>query len=335
MNIKKRIDKIPGGLMLLPLFTGAIINTFFPDMGTYFGSFTNGLMTGTIPILAVWFFCMGATIKISATRTILKKSGILVLTKVLTAWIIALIVSHFWDKSYMVQSGLFAGFSILTLVASMDMTNGGLYAALMNQYGTKEEAGAFILMTIESGPLVTMLILGTTGVASFDFRLFVGAGLPFIVGMIIGNMDKDLRIFFGNAVQTLIPFFAFALGHSINLNVILQTGFAGILLGCIIVVVTGVPLYLADRYLAGGNGVAGIAASSTAGAAVSTPFLIAQMLPDFKNIAEYATAMVATSVIVTSILVPILTSLCYKWKLKRGKVNTENVVGKTIEDSLE
>lgn len=282
MNIKKRIDKIPGGLMLVPLFAGAIVNTFFPNMGTYFGSFTNGLMTGTIPILAVWFFCMGATIKISATKTILKKSGILVLTKILVAWTVALIASHFWGKTYMVQSGIFAGFSILALVASMDMTNGGLYAALMNQYGTKEEAGAFILMTIESGPLVTMLILGTTGVASFDFRLFAGAALPFIVGMVAGNLDKELRTFFGNAVHTLIPFFAFALGHSINLYVILQTGLGGILLGCMVVLVTGIPLYLADRYLAGGNGVAGVAASSTAGAAVSTPFLIAQMLPDFK-----------------------------------------------------
>ena len=67
-----------------------------------------------------------------------------------------------------IQTGLFTGLSVLALVTAMDMTNGGLYAALMQQYGTQEEAGAFVLTSIESGPLVSMLILGATGVAVFE-----------------------------------------------------------------------------------------------------------------------------------------------------------------------
>ncbi|MHA6498697.1 2-keto-3-deoxygluconate permease, partial [Escherichia coli] len=53
-------------------------HTFSPEAGKYFGSFTNGMITGTVPILAVWFFCMGASIKLSATGTVLRKSGTLV-----------------------------------------------------------------------------------------------------------------------------------------------------------------------------------------------------------------------------------------------------------------
>ena len=56
MNIKKRIDKLPGGLMLVPLFIGALCNTIYPGAGDYFGTFTNGLMHGVLPILAVCFF---------------------------------------------------------------------------------------------------------------------------------------------------------------------------------------------------------------------------------------------------------------------------------------
>ena len=52
-----------------------------------------------------------------------------------------------------IQTGFFAGLSVLAIVSAMDMTNGGLYASLMNQYGTKEESGAFVLMSLESGPL--------------------------------------------------------------------------------------------------------------------------------------------------------------------------------------
>ncbi|KZL89904.1 2-keto-3-deoxygluconate permease [Clostridium magnum DSM 2767] len=58
MQIKKTIEKIPGGMMLIPLLLGACIKTFAPDTGSYLGSFTGGLISGTLPILGVWFFCM-------------------------------------------------------------------------------------------------------------------------------------------------------------------------------------------------------------------------------------------------------------------------------------
>ncbi|WP_409308509.1 2-keto-3-deoxygluconate transporter [Pectobacterium sp. B1J-3] len=311
MKIKQAIDKIPGGLMLVPLFLGALCNTFTPGAGKYLGSFSNGLITGTIPILAVWFFCMGASIELKATGTMLRKSGVLVVTKIATAWVVALIAGTFLPGDG-IQNGMLAGISVLALVAAMDMTNGGLYAALMNQYGSKEEAGAFVLMSLESGPLMTMVILGASGIATFEPQLFVGAVLPFLIGFALGNLDPDLRKLFGNSVQTLIPFFAFALGNTINLAVILQTGFAGIFLGLLVIVVTGIPLILADKFIGGGNGTAGIAASSSAGAAVATPLLIANMAPEFAPVAQQATALVATSVIVTSVLVPILTALWAK-----------------------
>ncbi|AJQ26414.1 MULTISPECIES: 2-keto-3-deoxygluconate transporter [Pelosinus] len=307
MKIKQSIDKIPGGLMLVPLFIGAICHTFFPGSGKYFGSFTNGLITGTVPILAVWFFCMGAGIDIRATGTVLRKSGTLVLTKIAVAWVVAVIAARILPGDG-IQTGFFAGLSTLALIAAMDMTNGGLYASIMQQYGSKEEAGAFVLMSIESGPLVTMLIMGTSGLATFEPRLFVGAVLPFIIGFALGNLDSELREYFGKASNVMIPFFAFALGNTIDLNVIGKTGFLGIMLGISVIIVTGIPLILADKFIGGGNGTAGLAASSTAGAAVTNPLIIGEMLPEFKAVAQAATALVATSVIVTSILVPVLTA---------------------------
>ncbi|WP_458120963.1 2-keto-3-deoxygluconate transporter [Paenibacillus sp. Z6-24] len=316
MNIKKTIDKIPGGMMLVPLFIGALVHTFTPGAGEYFGSFTKGLMTGTVPILAVWFFCMGASIDIRATGTVLRKSGTLVLTKIAVAWVVAMIAAQFLPAGG-VQTGFFAGLSVLALIAAMDMTNGGLYASIMQQYGTKEEAGAFVLMSLESGPLVTMLILGSTGLAVFEPHAFIGAVLPFLVGFLLGNLDHDLRSYFGKATQTLIPFFGFALGCTIDLSVIVQTGMLGILLGVAVIIVTGIPLILADRFIGGGNGTAGLAASSTAGAAVANPVIVASMKPEFLPAAQSATALVAASVIVTSILVPILTAYWAKHMNKK------------------
>ncbi|MFP3550407.1 2-keto-3-deoxygluconate transporter [Paraburkholderia sp. SIMBA_049] len=311
MKLKKAIDRVPGGLMLIPLLLGACVHSFAPGAGKYFGSFTNGLITGTVPILAVWFFCMGATIDLRATGTVLRKSGTLLVTKMLVAWLATIIASSLLPIDG-IKTGLFAGLSVLAITTSMDMTNGGLYAAVMQQYGTKEEAGAFVLMSIESGPLVSMIILGATGVAFFEPRLFVGAVLPFVIGFTLGNLDSALRELFGRCVVPLIPFFGFALGNGIDLNVIVKSGIPGVLLGLGVIVITGIPLILADRYIAGGNGAAGLAASSTAGAAVANPSIIGEMIPHFKPVVPAATAMVATACLVTAILVPILTAMWSK-----------------------
>jgi 2-keto-3-deoxygluconate permease len=316
MKMMKTIEKIPGGLMLVPLFLGAVIHTFAPKSGEYFGSFTNGLMTGTVPILAVWFFCMGAGINIKATGIVLRKSGTLVLTKIAVAWVVAVIAALLIPDGG-VQSGFFTGLSVLALVSMMDMTNGGLYASIMQQYGTKEEAGAFVLMSLESGPLVTMLILGTTGLAAFEPQTFVGAVLPFLIGFVLGNIDNDFRTFFSKATHTMIPFFGFALGNTIDLGVIVETGLLGIVMGLLVIVVTGLPLMLADKFIGGGNGTAGVAASSTAGAAVANPMIIASIKPEFMPVAQSATALVAASVIVTSILVPIITAYWAKYMNKK------------------
>lgn len=261
---------------------------------------------------------MGASINYKNAGLVLRKSGTIVVTKIIVAWIVGFICVAFMPKG-MIQTGFFAGLSTLAIVTSMDMTNGGLYASLMQQYGTKEEAGAFVLTSIESGPLVTMMILGSTGAAYFEPHLFVGAVLPFIVGFILGNLDPELRDFFTPAATIMIPFFAFALGNTIDLTVIFKTGLLGIMLGLGVIVVTGIPLILADRVIGGGNGAAGLAASSTAGAAVTNPMIVGQMIPEFQEIVPAATALVATSVVVTSIVVPIIVAYWVKGVGKKHK----------------
>lgn len=59
MQIKRSIEKIPGGMMLVPLFLGALCHTFSPEAGKYFGSFTNGMITGTVPFWRCGFFAWG------------------------------------------------------------------------------------------------------------------------------------------------------------------------------------------------------------------------------------------------------------------------------------
>ncbi|MEQ5381923.1 2-keto-3-deoxygluconate permease, partial [Escherichia coli] len=72
------------------------------------------------------------------------------------------------------------------------------------------------------------------------------------------------------------------------------------------------PLIIMDIMLGKGRGTAGIAASSTAGAAVATPLLVAEIAPDFAEAAPAATTLVASCVVITAIVVPVITALWAK-----------------------
>lgn len=208
MKIKQSIEKIPGGMMVIPLFLGAIINTIDPTMAKTYGSFTGALMTGAMPIMAAFYICMGATIDLKSTPTILRKGGALLGAKLLAGAILAVIASKFIPNG-MIDSGIFAGLSVLAIVASMNDTNGGLYMALMGQFGKKEDVAAYSIMSLESGAFFTMVTLGVVGLAAFPWQTFVGAILPLIIGMILGNTDADMRKFLSPAIPILVPFFCF------------------------------------------------------------------------------------------------------------------------------
>lgn len=304
--IKRGLDRIPGGMMVVPLAIGAAFATLVPQTASFFGSFTGALFHGALPILAVFYVCMGSTIALGALPRVARRGGVLLATKIALGIGAGLLLGHVLGEQP-VTSGWFAGLSTLAVVAAINDTNGGLYMALMNQFGRPEEAGAYAVMTLESGPFLTMVTLGVAGLSAFPWQTLVGAVLPLLAGIVIGNLDREMRSFLGVAAPTLIPFFAFALGTTLDLHRVWSAGLLGVTLGLAVVAVSGVALIVTDR-LSGGNGTAGIAAASTAGNAAAVPALIAAANPAYKAAAAPATILVASCVIVTSLLVPILTA---------------------------
>ena len=308
--IKRAIERVPGGMMVVPLLIGALMATFVPGTPHFFGSFTGALFSGALTILAVFYVCMGATIDIRTTPYILKKGGTLLIVKIGVAAILGVIFGHILGIEP-VSGGFFAGISTLAIVAAMNDTNGGLYMALMGQYGESRDVGAYSLMTLESGPFLTMVTLGVAGLSAFPWQALVGAILPLVAGIIIGNLDREMRAFLGRAIPVMIPFFAFALGSGLNLSKVWQSGLLGLGLGVAVVVVTAIPLFLADRVI-GGNGVAGVAAASAAGNAAAVPAIVASANHAYAPAAAHATVLVAAAVIVTTVLVPFVTAFVAK-----------------------
>jgi 2-keto-3-deoxygluconate permease len=311
MRIKATIEKLPGGMMVIPLLLGALIKTFFPQLITI-GGFSTAIATNPLAILGVFLVCMGAGMDVKAAPKALKIGVVQTVTKYGIAVAVGLLVSYFFG-----ENGLW-GISSLAFIAAMSSTNGGLYTALTAEFGTKEEVGAIAILSIKDGPFLTMIALGTAGLASIPFMTLIGVILPLVIGVILGNLDSEMRAFLSKAGMVMIPFFAFGLGCGINLQTIYKAGFSGLLLGLLTVIVCGFFTVLTDK-LSGGTGVAGAANASAAGNAVATPAAVAMVDPSLSATAAVATPQVAAAVIITALLVPVLTAYVARRNNKKLK----------------
>ena len=138
-------------------------------------------------------------------------------------------------------------------------------------------------MSLESGPFLTMVTLGVAGLSAFPWPTLVGGILPLLVGMLLGNLDREMREFLeprhpGDDSRS-------SPSRSAPISIsrkVWQAGLLGVGLGLAVVLVTGIPLFFADR-LTGGNGVAGVAAASTAGNAVAVPGHCRQRQPGVRG----------------------------------------------------
>ncbi|MGF1680186.1 2-keto-3-deoxygluconate permease [Photobacterium makurazakiensis] len=318
MNIKQKVEKIPGGMMVVPLIIGATINTFFPA-ALEIGGFTTALFkNGAAPLIGAFLLCMGAGISVKAAPQALKQGSAITVSKLVVAVALGMLVQTVFG-----EAGLF-GVTGLAVIAAMSNSNGGLYAALVGEFGSKKDVGAISVISLNDGPFFTMIALGAAGMASIPFMSLVAVLIPIVIGMILGNLDKDMKQFLTKGGPLLIPFFAFALGAGIDLSVLLQTGLAGVALGVVVTFVGGFFNVYADKF-AGGTGVAGAAASSTAGNAVATPAAIALADPSMAIAAQTAAPLIAASVITTVMLTPVLTSYVVKKNKQKGTDSGEGV----------
>ncbi len=306
--ILKTIKKVPGGLMVVPLFLGCIINTFFPA-ALKIGSFTTAL-TQANPMMAIFFVCTGAGMSFKEAPRALKTGAVITIVKFATGVAIGLAVAHLMNDNLL-------GLSSLAIIAAMTNSNGGLYCALTGAYGTRTEVGAYVVTAINDGPFLTMLALGTAGLANIPFMSLVACVIPLIVGMILGNLDHEMREFLTKGSDALIMFFAFALGSGLSFGQLIKGGLSGIFLGVMTCLLGGVILIFFDL-ITGGTGVAGAALSSTAGNAASVPAAVADVDPSLAAISQIATPQVAGSVLTTAILTPQLLNFYRKLSDKYG-----------------
>lgn len=323
--IKKNLDRIPGGMMVVPLLTAAIINTFFPDL-LRIGGFTQALFVDSVPVLAaLYLLTAGAQLNMKSFGVSLAKGTTLLVIKWGVAIVFTLIAYMFAGSN-----GLWLGLAPLAIIAAMSNSNGIVYMAVASQYGNKEDKAAYSVLVLNDGPLLTMISLALFGAMGFVDGMFSAVAfitvlLPLVVGIIIGNTDMELRDMLVKGSEIIIPFLSFALGMSINLKNVIEGGASGILLGFLTVIFTGGVAYFIFKFL-GWNPIIGAAEGTTAGNAVMVPGVIASANASFASVAPLATVQVAASAVTTAVLIPIVLTILVKYTKVEKTVEQDTVI---------
>ncbi|SDT35001.1 2-keto-3-deoxygluconate permease [Microterricola viridarii] len=314
------IGKIPGAIMILPLFLGATINTLWPQ-ALDLGSFTSALFRdGTGALLGLFFFCMGAQINFRATGVTVEKGVAILIGKVGIGVIIGLGVA------FLIPGGTLFGLVPLAIIAAMTNSNSALFVALTKQFGNKSDRGAVSVIALNDGPFFTLIALGAAGLAAFPLEMLAGLLTPLFLGFAVGNLSAKARVFLAPGETLLIPFLGFVVGRGIDFTTLGEAGAQGILLGLLTVVLSG-PAAMGCLWLAhvlrrrpkrARNLISGAAEATTAGNAVATPAAVALIDPSFEAIQSIATAQVAAATITTAILIPFVVMFVSRWQLSRG-----------------
>lgn len=351
MKIKKTIEKVPGGLMVVPLMLGALINTidqahisFIENMlkslgapqtesGHYellrIGGFTEELFTtGALTLIALFLFCAGSQMNFRVGGRALKKGILVTSAKYFSGVAIGYLFALIFDPMHGIL-----GLSTMTIIAAMTNSNGGMYAALTGQYGNRSDVGAVSILSLNDGPFMTMLALGMLG-TTFPAIAFISVLLPIALGMLLGNLDEDIREFLSPGETITIPFFSFALGTGMNFGSFFNPEVvgAGLLLGFMTVIITGGAGILLLKLFREKSQIAGIAEGSTAGNAVATPEAVAvaaassasagsitmEQAQQFEALANLAAAQISIAVLTTAVLCPIAVILWDKYQRSKG-----------------
>ena len=211
--IMRFLKKIPAGMMVVPMLLGAIINTFLPEV-TNIGSFTTAVFTsaGANTAIGIQLFCLGTTLRVRDMGGVVKRGGVLLISKFVIGAAIGIVVGKVFGPTGVL------GLSSLAIISAVTNSNGSIYLALMNSYGDTVDQAAMPLLAINDGPMLTMIAMGIGGLADIPFMALVAAIGPILVGMILGNIDKDLSDFLAPAGTILLPFVGFCLGAGMNLT---------------------------------------------------------------------------------------------------------------------
>lgn len=301
MKLLKSIQKIPGGLMLVPMLAGALIHTFCPKL-LELGKPASAIFSssGTMCVVGIMLVFAGIQIRPGELLLSLQRSGILIIVK-----LVLNILTGLFAMKYIGPDGI-GGISLVAFIAALTSCNPGVYMALMDQLGDEIDVAGYALLNLAGLPFVPVCILGYAGGNGIDYLAILSTCLPFALGMVLGCTDSSIREFTKSGTAVMLPFMGFCLGSSIDLRMAFLASGPGFLLYLVIMAWNLIPLFLIDRLILRQKGYCAAAICCVAGLAITVPGLMAETDGTFVPYEAQAAPQVAFAVILSTIVTPIL-----------------------------
>lgn len=301
MKLLELIQKIPGGLMLIPMAIAAGVNTFCPQIMQIGDPFSAVFSSkGTMCVVGILLVFAGVQTHLAQLVQSLRRSGILVGLKLILNILLCMAVLALFG-----QEGM-GGISLLAFAAALTSCNPGVYIALMESLGDEIDKAGFAMLNLVGLPFVPICILGFAGGSGVDVMSIVATLLPFGFGMLLGTLDPDIRDFTQNGTAVLLPFLGVCLGSSIDLRLAFSACGSGLALFVLVSLLNTVPLLAVDKLVLHQRGHCAAAICCVAGLSITVPSLMAQTDASYLPYVESAAAQVAFSVILSAVVTPVL-----------------------------
>lgn len=305
--ISRFFKRVPAGIIVVPMFLASILNTFVPGF-LQVGPMTAALTSkeGLNALIDVTLVAVGSQLTFKRLELALKRGLVLFLSKWLTAIVLGFLFFKFFGRDG------FLGISALAFIAAISNQNNSLFIGLISDYGDEYDVASAAITAIISVPIFTFLTLSMLGIADITPTSILDLCLPLLVGIVLGNIDKNFCEFLAATQMYIMPFLGFAIGAGINIMAIFKGGLPGLVLSILTVGAAFVISLPADIFINKRPGWAAISTYTAAGNSVIVPALVADLDKSWQVYKDLAAAQLGTVVIITSILVPFVAKLWLK-----------------------
>ena len=302
------MNSIAGGIVIVPMFVVSVINTFIPGF-LNLGGFSTAFFSSnsTQFIIAILLFIAGTQLDIREMGPALKRGGLLSLTRILIGVLVEVVVLALAGPKG------FLGVSALALVIGLLSCNPGVYMAVCQEHGDKYDIPGFGIMNLVPVPAIPVILFGFAAGAGVDYMSLVTTIIPFLLGMIFGNIDPSFTAMANGATPVFLFFMGVTCGSTMNWFTLFSQLGGGILLAILYFVISLPLTLLVDRLILKRPGYAGASMCSMSAVSIIMPAAVAEVVPSYAQYVDTAAAQIALAVAITCIITPFI---C-QWVLKK------------------
>lgn len=302
------MNRIAGGIVIIPMFVVSVINTFIPGFLNLGGFTTAFFSSGSTPfIISVLLFIAGTQLDIREMGPALKRGGLLSLTRILIGILAEVVVLALAGPKG------FLGVSALAIVIGLLSCNPGVYMAVCQEHGDRHDIPGFGIMNLVPVPAIPVILFGFAAGAGVDYMSLVTTIIPFFLGMLFGNIDHSFTAMANGATPVFLFFMGVTCGSTMNWFTLFSQLGGGILLSVLYFVISLPLTLLVDRAILKRPGYAGASMCSMSAVSIIMPAAVAEVVPSYAPYAETAAAQIALAVAITCIITPFV---C-QWVLKK------------------